>query len=91
MFLIFSRVLLSKSEKKFTNKRFFPIPSVFLLTFNFQDLIANSPFLLLDITLLISYENLLLDQDNIFCLISLCILITYLLDNVWIFQGEVIC
>ena len=31
---------------------------------------VNSPLLLLHITLLISYENLLLDQDNIFCLIN---------------------
>ena len=54
------------------------------LTFNFQDLIVNSPLLLLHIALLISYENMVLERDNI-CLINLCILITCLLDNVWIF------
>ena len=34
---------------------------------------------------------LVVDQDNNFYLISLCILITCLLDNVWILQGEVTC
>ena len=38
----------------------------------------------------ISYKNLVLDQDNNFYLI-MNILITYLLDNVWILQGEVTC
>ena len=38
--------------------------------FNSHDLIVNSPLLWLHITLLITYENLLFDQDNIFCLIS---------------------
>ena len=33
----------------------------------------------------------MLDQDNNFYLISLSILITCLLDNVWILQGEVTC
>ena len=33
---------------------------------NFQDLIVNSPISLLDISLLISAENLVLDQDNNF-------------------------
>ena len=37
----------------------------------------------------ICHENLVLDQDNNFYLISLSILMTCLLDNVWIFQGEV--
>ena len=35
------------------------------------------------ISLKIKYENLLLDQDNNFFLISLSFLITCLLDNVW--------
>ena len=34
--------------------------------------------------------NLVSDQDN-FYLISLSILISCLLDNVWILQGEVTC
>ena len=37
-----------------------------------------------NIFLQISYENLVLDQDNNFWLISLKILITYLPDDVWI-------
>ena len=52
---------------------------------SFQDLIVNSPLWLLHISLQISYENLVLDQDNSFYLISLNILITCLLNNVWIF------
>ena len=44
---------------------------------------------MLHISLLISYKNLVLDQDTNFDLISLGILITCLLDNVWILQGEV--
>ena len=51
---------------------------------SFQDLIVNSPLWLLHISLQISYENLVLDQDNSFYLISLNILITCLLNNVWI-------
>ena len=45
-------------------------------TFNFQDLIVNSPLglWLLLIYLQISYENLVLDQDNKFYPISLSIL-----------------
>ena len=35
------------------------------------------------ISLKIKYENLLLDQDNNFFLISLSFLITCLLENVW--------
>ena len=53
--------------------------------FNSQDLIVNSPLLLLQVTLFFSYENLVLKQDKIFCLINLCILFNCLLDNVWIF------
>ena len=34
------------------------------------------------------YEKLVLDNDNNFSLISLTILITCLLDNVWILMGE---
>ena len=49
--------------------------------FNSQDLIVNSPLWLLHISLKISYENLVLDQDNNFYLISLNILISCLLDN----------
>ena len=49
-----------------------------------RDLINNSPFPLLHISLLISQDNLLLHQDNNFYLISLGILITCLLDYVWI-------
>ena len=37
----------------------------------------------------ICHENLVLDQDNNFYLISLSILMTCLLDNLWILQGEV--
>ena len=43
---------------------------------------------MLHISLYISYENLVLDQYDNF-LISLSILITCLLDNVWILLGEV--
>ena len=38
-----------------------------------------------------SYKNLVLDQDNNLYLISLNILITCLLDNFQILQGEVTC
>ena len=51
---------------------------------NSQDLTVNSPFQLLHISLEISYDNLVLDQDNNFYLISLNILVTFLLDTVWI-------
>ena len=40
---------------------------VLLNPLTFQDLIVNSPLLLLHISLLISYDNLVLDQDNNFC------------------------
>ena len=37
------------------------------------------------------YENLVLDQNNNFYLMSLSILVTCLLGNVWILKGEVVC
>ena len=49
------------------------------------------PLMLLQISLYIGYENLVLDQKNNFNLISLIIPITNLLDIVWIFQGEITC
>ena len=49
--------------------------------FNFQDLIVHFPLQLLHISLQISYENLVLDHDNNFYLITLSILITCLMDN----------
>ena len=49
-----------------------------------QDLIVNSPLWLLHIFLQSSYKNLVLDQDKNFYLISLNVLITCLLDNIWI-------
>ena len=52
--------------------------------FNSQDLIVSSPLSLLYISLYISLESLVWDQDNNFYQISLSILITSLLDNVWI-------
>ena len=39
----------------------------------------------------VSYKNLVLDQDDNSYLIGLSILITYLLDNVWILEGEIAC
>ena len=51
--------------------------------FNYQDLIH--------ISLSISYRNLMLEQDNNLYLMSLSILITCLLHNVWMLEGEVIC
>ena len=51
---------------------------------NSQDLIVNSPLCLPYISFKISHKNLVLDQDNNFHLISLSILITFLLDNVWL-------
>ena len=52
--------------------------------FNSQDLIVSSPLSLLNISLYISLESLVWDQDNNFYQISLSTLITVLLDNVWI-------
>ena len=54
-----------------------------LQPFSSHDLIVNSPFSLLHISMLINYENLVLDHDN-FYPITLNILITCFLDNVWI-------
>ena len=62
---------------------FFPFKTCGL-PFNSQDLIVNSPLYLLLISLLISYKNLVLDQDNNFYLVHLSILITCLLNNEWI-------
>ena len=39
----------------------------------------------------VSNKNLVLDQDDNFYLIGLGILITYLLDNVGLLEGEVAC
>ena len=57
-----------------------PLP----LPFKSQDLIVNSPLWLLHISLYISYENLVLDFDSSFYLISFNILKTCLLNYVWI-------
>ena len=62
-----------------------------LKPFKSQDLIVNSPFQLQHISLKISYENLVLDQDNNLQLISLSILIICGQVNVWILLGEVTC
>ena len=58
---------------------------------NTQDMIVNSPLQSLHISLQVSYKNLVLDKGNNFHLISLSILITCLLGNVWILKGEVRC
>ena len=52
---------------------------------------VNSSLQLLYISFEISCNNLVLDQDNNFYLICLSFLITFLLDNVWILQGEATC
>ena len=57
--------------------------------FNSQDLIVKSPLWLLHISLKLSYENLVLDQDNNFYLISLSILITCLLEKIRLSLREV--
>lgn len=57
------------------------------LTSNSKYLMVNSWLQL--ISLLISYENLVLDQDSNLCLISLSIIITSFLDNVWKLQEEI--
>ena len=59
-----------------SNFTFYPI--------NSQDLIVNSPLYLLYVPFKIRHKNLVLDQDCNFHLISLSILITSLLDNVWL-------
>ena len=56
-----------------------------------KDLTVNSPLYLLHISLQNSYKNLVLDQDNDLNLDGLSILITCLLDNVWILEGEIEC
>ena len=55
---------------------------IFSWPVNSQDLFVNSPLYLLPISLSMSSENLVLDQDNNLYLMSLSILITCLLDNV---------
>ena len=47
------------------------------------------PLQLPHISFPISYENLVLDQHNFY--LSLSILITCLLNNVWIVWGEAMC
>ena len=42
-------------------------------------------------SLQISYENLVLDQDYNFYLMSLSILITCMLDHVWMLSGDLTC
>ena len=57
--------------------------------FNFQDLIVNSLLELLCISFKLILENLVLDQDNNFYLISISILISCWLENVCLLEGEV--
>ena len=57
---------------------------IFILTLQLQDMIVNSPFQLLHISLKIGYKNLVFDQSNILYLMSLSILTTCLLNDVWI-------
>ena len=66
--------------------------SVFSLFYS-QDLICNSPFQLLYISLylVLSLENLDLYQKCILWLLHFPILITFLLDNELILLGEVRC
>ena len=59
--------------------------------FNSQDLTVHFPIQLQHISLKISYENLVLDQDNNLFQINLSILINCLLNNLWITMGEVTC
>ena len=57
-----------------------------------EDKLLHSPLTLkirLLISLYIRYKNLVLYRDNYLCLITLGIFITCLLDNIWIFWGEV--
>ena len=58
--------------------------------FNSQDQIVNSLLWQLNISMLVSYKNLVLDQDKKFYLISVSLIITCLKDNVWKLWGEVI-
>ena len=54
--------------------------------FKDQDLIVNSPLYLLHIFLKTNNENLLLDHyNNYMYLISFSVLVTCLMDNLWIF------
>ena len=58
------------------------------LTLELLDVTVNSPLELLHIflhILQINYKNLMLNQDKNFFLIILSILVTCLLDNIWIF------
>lgn len=52
-------------------------------------MIVKSPLQLLHISMKISYENLVSDQDNNLYLISFSILIAFLLDSEWILWEEV--
>ena len=56
--------------------------------FNSQDLYVNSPFWLQHISLQISYEKLVLDQNNNY-LVNLSILINCLLGKVLTLSGKV--
>ena len=64
---------------------------IFFLLFHSRDLGVNSSLSLLLISSLVTYQNLVLDQDNKLYLTSLSILITCLLNNVWILWGDVTC
>ena len=63
---------------------------MFFKPFNSQDQIVNSPLWQLNISRLVSYKNLVLDQDKKLYLISASLIITCLKDNVWKLWGEVI-
>ena len=63
---------------------------MFFKPFNSQDQIVNSLLWQLNISRLVSYKNLVLDQDKKFYLISVSLIITCLKDNVWKLWGEVI-
>ena len=57
--------------------------------FNSEELMISFPLQLPHISFPISYENLVLDQHNFY--LSLSILITCLLNNVWIVWGKAMC
>ena len=65
--------------------KFSEILYYYVVLFNSQDLIVYSPLKTVTYFLLVSCNNLVLDQDNNFYLIGLIILIMCLLDNRWIF------
>ena len=65
-----------------------PVTLLGVQLFNSQDLIVDSPLLLLNISLQISYKNFMLDKNN-FELISLSY--DLLVGKVRILQGEVTC